>query len=146
MTNDWKKDRTNYVIFFMFIILVPILLINLLIGLATGELKYILDESAVMQFQLRLKFVLGMQDLILFKLRLYKMFNKKFLFDIYEKDISKQRKKDIYYIEKTEKNAEKSLTKLEMRQAEQYNLFVARFSYNNEICSKMLEYKVYKKT
>ena len=45
--------------------------------------------------------------------------------------MSKKRKKDIYYIEKTEKNAEKSLTKLEMRQAEQYNFFVERFSYNN---------------
>jgi hypothetical protein len=132
MEKDLALDLSNYLIFFMFIILVPILLINLLIGLATGELKYILDESAVMQYQLRLKYVLGLQDFFLNKsfFKSSKYFKERFLYKV-ETIKKSARKLDINFIDKTEKNLEKSLIKLEMRQEEQYNLLVERLSYTN---------------
>ena len=58
-----ENSGSNYVLFLLFVILVPILLINLMIGVALGELKEVLDKSKTIQFEMRIKYTLTVQKI-----------------------------------------------------------------------------------
>ncbi len=65
ITEDCSKSISNSVNFILFVIMIPILLINLLIGVSTGELTNILDASDLTQYQMRLRFILWLQSFLL---------------------------------------------------------------------------------
>jgi len=65
ITEDCSKSISNSLNFILFVIMIPILLINLLIGVSTGELTNILDASDLTQYQMRLRFILWLQSFLL---------------------------------------------------------------------------------
>ncbi len=74
---------TNYILFSFFIFLMPVLLINLLIGVSTGQLEEVLHSSEVIQYEMRVVYTLRMQNLLLNKLG-FKFLEKYFLFNEYQ--------------------------------------------------------------
>ena len=120
---------TNYFVFFVFVILVPILLINLLIGVSTGELREILDVSDLMQYQMRLEFILGLQDYLVNKFD-FKFCEKMFVFKIYTGKESK--KKNIHSIEKSDSNLQTFMEKLEQQQNKHFESLAEKLVQHNK--------------
>ena len=52
----------NLLIYFMFIVLMSVILINLFVGIAVGEIKTVLEESDIQQISMRIVFVLKIQS------------------------------------------------------------------------------------
>jgi len=73
---------TNYILFFLFIFLMPVLLINLLIGVSTGQLEEVLKSAEIIQYEMRVVFTLTMQELLISKLG-FRCCEKYFLFNEY---------------------------------------------------------------
>ena len=126
-----SKSLTNYTVFFVFVVLVPILLINLLIGVSTGELKETLDISNVIRYQMQLNFILGWQHVLLEKFGL-KCCNDFFLFKIYTGKYS-QKKKNIHSNDKSKDNLESQLDKLEQKQNRNFELMNDKLSQLNKV-------------
>ena len=60
-----QMSASNYLVFFAFIFLMPILLVDLLIGVAIGELRAILEESGLIQIKLKIEFTIRIQHILL---------------------------------------------------------------------------------
>jgi hypothetical protein len=52
----------NYVIIFLFICIVCVILVNLFVGIAVGEINTVLDEADIQQISMRIVFVLKVQQ------------------------------------------------------------------------------------
>lgn len=73
---------TNYILYSLFILLVPIILINLLIGVSTGQLNEVLQSSEIIQFELQVTYSLRIQELLYCNKLLFDHFHSKFLVPI----------------------------------------------------------------
>ena len=116
--------------------MIPILLINLLIGVSTGELTNILDASDLTQYQMRLRFILWLQSFLL-KWQGEDWCRKKILFVKYEPDSSRKTdKKDLAFMEKAaEHNSEKELARIVKKQF--YVLSESLLQHTREIDAKI---------
>lgn len=70
------KNMVDYLLYYKFVVLMSILLINLTVGLCIGEINTVMDESELKNLKTRIKFVLKVQDCLVDMSRL---FNKIFL-------------------------------------------------------------------
>ena len=60
-----QMPPSNYVVLFAFVFLMPVLLVDLLIGVAIGELRAILEESSLIQIKLKIEFTIRIQKILL---------------------------------------------------------------------------------
>ncbi|CAF0975888.1 unnamed protein product, partial [Brachionus calyciflorus] len=58
----YNDSLPNYIIYFMFIGLMGIIVLNLFVGIAVGEIKTVLDEADIQQTSMRIIFVLKVQS------------------------------------------------------------------------------------
>lgn len=62
--NDPMITLPNYIIYFLFIGLMCVIMLNLFVGIAVGEIKTVLDEADIQQTSLRIMFVLKIQSAV----------------------------------------------------------------------------------
>ena len=90
-----ESSVLNYILFFSFIIVMAIIILNLLVGIAIGELKQTLDEADIKQISIRIAYVLEIQAALKFTRHskfLDKIFNMRFTeynYDTYETTCAK---------------------------------------------------------
>jgi len=99
MLGDFQFDQfgvetsfLNYVLYAAFIIVMAIIVLNLFVGIAVGEIKQTLDEADVKQISLRIVYVLRFQSATNFLIRipfLAKFFNMRFEEYNFEKNETK---------------------------------------------------------
>ena len=63
-TNNSMITLPNYIIYSLFIGLMCIIMLNLFVGIAVGEIKTVLDEADIQQTSLRIMFVLKVQSAV----------------------------------------------------------------------------------
>ena len=54
----------NYILYFLFIAVMGIIILNLFVGIAVGEISRTLDEADIKQISLRIVYVLKVQDAV----------------------------------------------------------------------------------
>ena len=94
----YEDSIPNFIIYVLFITLMCIILINLFVGIAVGEIKTVLDEADIQQISMRIMFVLKVQS-ALNPLQKYP-FLKRFLNMRFEKHKPKQQKRLIQILER----------------------------------------------
>ena len=62
--DDNMVTLPNYIIYFLFIGLMCVIMLNLFVGIAVGEIKTVLDEADIQQTSLRIMFVLKVQSAV----------------------------------------------------------------------------------
>ena len=132
MDEEWINSISNYIVFFIFVILVPILFINLLIGVSTGELRDIMNASNVIQYQLRLKTILGWQDYLINRCG-FKVLKKHFFFKtttVFKNSKSKQNENKSK--EKSDEMLKKMLEKMEDQHQNLKEQLIEKFSLKNK--------------
>lgn len=60
----YNDSITNYLIYFLFIVVMCTIVLNLFVGIAVGEIKTVLDEADIQQISMRIMFVLKVQSAI----------------------------------------------------------------------------------
>lgn len=77
MLGDFKTDQmglhnsvVNYLLYLLFIVLVSIIVLNLFVGIAVGEVSTVLAEATVQQISIRIIFVLKLQFALKFTQRI----------------------------------------------------------------------------
>jgi hypothetical protein len=60
----YENSLANYVLYFLFISLMCVIVLNLFVGIAVGEIKTVLDEAHIQQSSMRIIFVLKVQETI----------------------------------------------------------------------------------
>jgi hypothetical protein len=137
ITNDIGKSISNSINFILFVIMVPILLINLLIGVSTGELTNILDASDLTQYQMRLGFILWLQSFML-DWKGDEWCREKILFTKFTPSSDRKvDKKALAFIKKTDQNYEKDLARLLKKQF--YVLSENLLQHTREIDAKITQ-------
>jgi hypothetical protein len=63
-SQDSMITLPNYLIYSLFIGLMCIIMLNLFVGIAVGEIKTVLDEADIQQTSLRIMFVLKVQSAV----------------------------------------------------------------------------------
>ncbi len=53
-----KDHSINYITYILFIGIMSVIILNLLVGIAVGEIKQTLDEADIQQISMRIMFVL----------------------------------------------------------------------------------------
>ena len=78
MLGDFKTDLMclkdsfiNYFLYLMFIVIVSIIVLNLFVGIAVGEVNTVLAEATVQQTSIRIIFVLKIQFALGFFTQVY---------------------------------------------------------------------------
>ena len=61
-----EKSILNYVLYVAFISIMSVIILNLFVGIAVGEIKQTLDEADIQQISMRIQFVLQIQDALRF--------------------------------------------------------------------------------
>ncbi len=81
MLGDFKTDLMglqdsyiNYFLYLMFIIIVSIIVLNLFVGIAVGEVNTVLAEATVQQISIRIIFVLKIQFAIGYFTQVYNQY------------------------------------------------------------------------
>ncbi len=55
---DTENSAINYILYFLFILILCILMLNLLVGIAVGEINQVLAKAVIEQISMRIVFVL----------------------------------------------------------------------------------------
>lgn len=61
-----EKSILNYILYVAFISIMSVIILNLFVGIAVGEIKQTLDEADIQQISMRIQFVLKIQDALRF--------------------------------------------------------------------------------
>jgi hypothetical protein len=87
-----QTSLLNYALYYIFIILISIIILNLFAGIAVGEITELLTKATVQQISMRIIYVLQVQNALRFTSRfsfLKKVFNMCYSFYDYDLDESK---------------------------------------------------------
>ena len=71
-TGEFETDKMgmdtdfflNYFIYFLFVTLMFVIMLNLFVGIAVGEIKTVLDEASIQRISMRISFVLKIQSAV----------------------------------------------------------------------------------
>ncbi len=63
---DTENSAINYILYFLFILILCILMLNLLVGIAVGEINQVLAKAVIEQISMRIVFVLQTQKAVQF--------------------------------------------------------------------------------
>lgn len=105
-----EDSALNYILYFLFIIVMAIIILNLFVGIAVGEIKQTLDEADIKQISLRIVYVLRIQDATMFLQRvpfLRNLFNMRFI----EYSFETHETRFVKYVYKTARNFLEKLLK-----------------------------------
>ncbi len=99
MMGDFQTHRMgvtnsvmNYVLYVSFICVMSVIILNLFVGIAVGEIKQTLDEADIQQISMRIVYLLKVQDALKFFERspiLKRIFNMHFTVYCYERNENK---------------------------------------------------------
>lgn len=99
MMGDFQTHRMgvtnsiiNYILYVSFICVMSVIILNLFVGIAVGEIKQTLDEADIQQISMRIVYLLKVQDALKFTEKfsiLKRIFNMRFTVYSYEKNENK---------------------------------------------------------
>jgi hypothetical protein len=124
ITTRFTESISSFILLVIFILMIPTVLFNLLIGVSTGELTRILEVSDLIQYHMRLNFIVWTQKAFLLWKGEEWCKKKKLLLTIYKKPKSNRHKKnDLDFIEeKPEKSHETDMVLMRKGQQKQFEL------------------------
>jgi hypothetical protein len=124
ITARFTQSISSFVLLIIFIVMIPTVLFNLLIGVSTGELTRILEVSDLVQYHMRLNFIMWTQKFFLRWKGEEWCKKEKLLFSIYTKPKPNRHKMNglDFIEEKSEKSKENDIVLLRKEQQKQFEL------------------------
>ena len=133
-----ENAMVNFIIYFLFISIICVILVNLFVGIAVGEITTVLDEADVQQISMRIIFVLKVQESL--KPFIRGEFSKKYLniqFEDYSYDneykFIKTQNKIIEYLKNKFSSVEPSVELIDPQQRLEESLIELTRSTNTDI-------------